>query len=231
MKKFFINLWRKFVTEPIAKRREAKRFIAEKIKLEQERLDSIKQLKDNFERDFNVSSNHVKDIINHRSVFTTNDPSARREYLNEMLVLGRKHNNIISKYANKTPFMYDPIIVDIHNESLELKTKNLSFDEIKRNETSKSTNSLRKQEEKFGDVIKIKRGPVRSSFGDISLDISLDTARQISHDEETKMLKNLESDLKHFEFAQSFKIDGIDLPEGQDINDFPILKKILGKDK
>lgn len=120
------NLWFKYVMSPRQKRKEKQ--------LEKE---NIKNLKKRFEKDFNISPESVVKMIN-----TDNKHQTSRDYLNEKLVEGRIAMR--SSFGYKTPYLFDPEIIDIHNENID-RPSYPSIERIKSNDNDATTNILNHQ--------------------------------------------------------------------------------------
>ncbi len=96
----------------------------DKKKKEREHVNLVNE----FEKKFSTDIDRVKYIMykdddnNHINI----DPVGHEKYLNEKLLEGRGHMLKIHKYVNKTSFLYDPEIIDIHNDNLNPNAPTIS---------------------------------------------------------------------------------------------------------
>ncbi len=110
-------------------------------KEEKERLTYIKELKENFSKKFNVDVEKTIKIMNQPgySPYVVDN--------NAMLVENRLDINKRKSLYKFAPFMYNPEIIEIHNENLD-STKP-SLNEIITSDNEKSRKDLDKQNEFF----------------------------------------------------------------------------------
>lgn len=132
MKKFFTNIWLKL-----------KRYYTNYVKKRERKKELIKLIK-NFEIDYNVSVEEINQIIKHPSHYCEIGP--KEQFYNDKLKEAREHILKIDKYIKKTPFLYEPEIVDIHNEHCH--GNKLTFNELVQKDEKDSYNYLKKQEQK-----------------------------------------------------------------------------------
>lgn len=130
------NIWVKYVKEPILR-------TYKKNKEKRELNRKIANIMEDFEDRFKIKVNDVKTIMYSKGVATTNNPFERQVFLNQELEKAKK---LLSdpKNVNNHVFFYEPEMVEIHNESTYLLTKDLN--EIKRIDTDNSIAELRKKE-------------------------------------------------------------------------------------
>ena len=130
------NVWVKFVKEPILR-------TYKKNKEKRELNRKIANIREDFEDRFKVKVNDVKRIMYLQGINTTNNPFERQAFLNQELEKAKK---LLSdpKNVNNHVFFYEPEMVEIHNESTYLLTKDLN--EIKRIDGDNSIAALQKKE-------------------------------------------------------------------------------------
>jgi hypothetical protein len=110
-------------------------------KEEKERLTYVKELKENFSKKFNVDVEKTIKIMNQ---------PAYSPYVvdnNAMLVENRLDINKRKSLYKFAPFMYNPEIIEIHNENIDLTKPSLN--DIILTENDKSKKELDKQNEFF----------------------------------------------------------------------------------
>ncbi|MEN6294122.1 MAG: hypothetical protein ABFD07_19175 [Methanobacterium sp.] len=116
-----------------------KPYIDKKEKKEKERY--IKELKYNFSKKFNVDVEKTIRIMNSPGYSPT-------QYDNEALLVENRMNiNKRKSLYTFAPFMYNPEVVDIHNENLNESNPNIN--QIIANDTNDSVEKLDKQLEFF----------------------------------------------------------------------------------
>jgi hypothetical protein len=199
-KTYVSNLWFKYVKNPFYYRL----IVEPKAKREKEK--KRKEIIKNFEVNQKTLQSRVKEIMYHEKVYCENNP--KLDYLNQKLVEGREHIIQISPAMKRIPFLYEPDVVEIHNENYHNNKFTLS--EILKKNSEASKNALKQQAKKHDDIRKIKTDEARVRFA------------------------RLEEDLKAMNVAKMFEdkpMDGVEFPTDINIDDFPTIKKILGKDK
>jgi hypothetical protein len=129
------NIWVKYVKEPILR-------TYKKNKEKRELNRKIANIREDFEERFKIKIKDVKELMYHEKVSTTNNPFERQVFLNQELEKAKK---LLSdpKNVNNHVFFYEPEMVEIHNESTYLLTKDLN--EIKRIDFENSIAELRKK--------------------------------------------------------------------------------------
>jgi len=141
------NLWIKYIKEPI--------FRTYKKNKEKRELDrKIANIRKDFEKRFDIKINDVKRLMYPKGVVPTNNPFERQVFLNQELEKAKK---LLSnpKNVNRHVFFYEPEIVEIHNESTYLLTKDLA--EIKKIDYEDSKAELRKKERELASKAHIMR--------------------------------------------------------------------------
>jgi hypothetical protein len=227
VKSFFGKIWFKIYTERRLKRLEEKKF-----------NEKIKELQEKFEKNKKGSVERIKKIMYHKHVINTYDEHKRNKYKLDKLIEGKQHVIDVKKYVHGVPFFYDPEIVQIHNE--HLTRDGLILGEIKAIENMRAEDSLKKQAKTIGGYLELKIDKFFKSprmnylLNKPFKDLTLIEIRELKHEEGRARLTKLEKDLA-FMGAEKF-FDGTDIsdaefPADQNIDDFPIIKKILGKDK
>jgi len=129
MKNFFTNIWLKL-----------KRYYSNYVKKREEKNKLINLIK-NFESDYNLSFDEINKLIKHPSVYHESEP--KRQYHNDKLKEAREHILKIDKYVKKTPFLYEPEIIEIHNENCH--TNKITLNELIKKEEEDNFNQLKKQ--------------------------------------------------------------------------------------
>jgi hypothetical protein len=132
MKKFFTNI---LLT--------LERYYSNYVKKRERKKELIKLIK-NFEKDYNVSVEEINQIIKHPSVYC--EIGSKKQLYNDKLKEAREHILKIDKYVKKTPFIYEPEIVDIHNEHRH--SNKFTLNELVLKDEKDSHNYLKKQEAK-----------------------------------------------------------------------------------
>jgi hypothetical protein len=132
-------IWFKYVKNPILR-------TYKKNKEKRELNRKIANIRKDFEDKFKIKVDDLKEIMYPKGVITTNNPYDRELFLNQELEKARK---LLSDpmNGNKHVFFYEPEIVEIHNETTYLLTKDLN--EIKKIDAEKTKVELRKQEKKL----------------------------------------------------------------------------------
>lgn len=97
----------------------------------------IKELKKNFNKRFNTDVNRITSIMN---INSSNDKEIDN---NELLVQNRLDINKRKSLYKFPPFVYEPEIIDVHNENLIEENPNLN--EIISDENRKAWDSVHKQ--------------------------------------------------------------------------------------
>lgn len=199
----------------------------------------IKDIRKDFEKRFNVKVDDIKEVMYHERVRTVNDEYEKQLHLNEELIKGKAHIMSIHKYVSKTPFLYDPDVVDIHNENYHNNKFTLS--EILKQESEYVKNSLKQQAKKHGGLFigdanqntfttTLPIAPKKKTIEDLNLS----EIKEIKRNEEIMRLTEIERDMKAMNVAEMFKdepMEGVEFPKDINIDDFPTIKKILGKNK
>lgn len=124
------NWWFNNVKNPI-KQKKGKR----------EREKYVKELKDNFSKKFNV------DVEKTIKIMTQSAYSSYEVDNDKLLVENRLDINKRKTLYKFAPFVYEPEIVDVHNENLNLD--NPPMNEIITTDNDKALNDLTKQEKFF----------------------------------------------------------------------------------
>jgi hypothetical protein len=227
-KTYVSNLWFKYVKNPFYYRL----IVEPKAKREKEK--KRKEIIKNFEVNQKTLQSRVKEIMYHEKVYCENNP--KLDYLNQKLVEGREHIIEISPAMKRIPFLYDPEIVQIHNEHL---TRNgLTLGEIKAIENMRAEDSLKKQAKTIGGYLELKIDKFFKSprmnylLNKPFKDLTLIEIRELKHEKGRARLTELEKDLAFMgveKFFDGTDISDAEFPADQNIDDFPIIKKILGK--
>lgn len=121
------NWWFNNIKNPIRQKRAKK-----------ERENYVKELKANFAKKFNVDVEKTIRVMNHPNYSPYEVDNDRLLVENRLDINKRKS---LYKFA---PFIYEPEIVDVHNENLN--TNNPPINEIINSDDDKSRNELTKQE-------------------------------------------------------------------------------------
>lgn len=223
-KQFFKKVWYKLFTERREKRLK---------KIEEE--IALKKIREEFENNKKGHIERIKKVMYHPKVNFSYDEYERLAHLRDTLRQGIRHVLTVQKYMTKTPFLYEPEIVDIHNERLdrngkptigELKSIDYKISEIKLDKQAiKSKAQLFSQ----SSINSAKRNELMNKP---SYELSLNEIRSLRRDEEINKLEEMERDLKAMNVAKMFKdepMDDIEFPKDINIDNFPTIKKILGK--
>jgi len=195
IKIYISNLWFKYVKNPF--------YLQPKIKKEAEKRK--KTLIKNFEEKQKTAVSRIKDIMYHENVYNENNP--KTNYFNEKLIEGRKRVNEMSAFTQRTPFLYDPEICDIHNETIHEKKD--TIDKIILEEDNFSKKLLKKQEIKLNrlsnnknkkNIFTSEKKDVLNNSGDTENIVSLNQLREWDSEENKqkheKFIKDLNSLLK-----------------------------------
>lgn len=142
MVKFIFNLWSNNVTKPIQERKAKK-----------SREKYLKDLKNNFNETFNVDTNHINKLID------ATKPNLNEDYKIDHLIENSIEINKLKSKGKVSPFIYEPEIVDIHNENLNLENPELHklIDDdgrIAKNELTKQENFIKRKEKLTTDGYK-----------------------------------------------------------------------------
>jgi hypothetical protein len=227
------NLWFKYVKNPFYYRL----IVEPKAKREKEK--KRKEIIKNFEVNQKTLQSRVKEIMYHEKVYCENNP--KLDYLNQKLVEGREHTIQISPAMKRIPFLYEPDVVEIHNENYHNNKFTLS--EILKKNSEASKNALKQQAEKHGCFFMGNTNQITSprvttinpkEKTSTIENLVLNDIRKIKTDEARVRFARLEEDLKAMNVAKMFEdepMDGVVFPTDINIDDFPTIKKILGKDK
>ena len=132
MKKFFteiFSLLEKYYLNYIKKRQRKK---------------ELNNLIENFEKTYKVSVKEIDEIIKHPKVYS--ETILKRGYHNDELKKGRRHISDVNEFVKKTPFLYEPEIIDIHNENCH--NNKFTLDKLIKKENNLSYEFLKKQENK-----------------------------------------------------------------------------------
>jgi len=140
--KFIFNLWSNNVTKPIQERKAKK-----------SREKYVKELKKNFNETFNVDTNHINKLID------ATKPNLNEDYKIDHLIENSVEINKLKSKGKVAPFIYEPEIVDIHNENLNLENPELHklIDDdgrIAKNELTKQENFIKRKEKLTTDGYK-----------------------------------------------------------------------------
>jgi hypothetical protein len=140
--KFIFNLWSNNVTKPIQERKAKK-----------SREKYVKELKKNFNETFNVDTNHINKLID------ATKPNLNEDYKIDHLIENSVEINKLKSKGKVAPFIYEPEIVDIHNENLNLENPELHklIDDdgrIAKNELTKQENFIKRKEKLTADGYK-----------------------------------------------------------------------------
>jgi hypothetical protein len=121
------NWWFNNIKNPIRQKRAKK-----------ERENYVKELKANFAKKFNVDVEKTIRVMNHPN-YSPHEVDNDRLLVENRLDINKRKS--LYKFA---PFIYEPEIVDVHNENLN--TNNPPINEIINSDDDKSRNELTKQE-------------------------------------------------------------------------------------
>ena len=114
-------------------------------KEEKYKLTYVKELKENFSKKFNVDVEKTIKIMSQPgySPYTVDN--------NDLLIQNRIEINKTKVILGNriSPFLYEPDIIDIHNENINLNEGNPTFEELVRIENMKASTSANKQYEFF----------------------------------------------------------------------------------
>ena len=140
--KNIFNFWYNNVTKPIQERKAKK-----------EREKYVKELKKNFNETFNVDTNHINKLID------ATKPNLNEDYKIDHLIENSVEINKLKSKSKVAPFIYEPEIVDIHNENLNLENPELHklIDDdgrIAKNELTKQENFIKRKEKLTADGYK-----------------------------------------------------------------------------
>ena len=140
--KFIFNLWVNNVTKPIQERKAKK-----------SREKYVKELKNNFNETFNVDTNHINKLIE------VTKPNLNEDYKIDHLIENSVEINKLKSKGKVAPFIYEPEIVDIHNENLNLENPELyklidDNNRIAKNELTKQENFIKRKEKLTADGYK-----------------------------------------------------------------------------
>lgn len=159
-----------------------------------------------FEKNFNVDHKKILEIINSKQIYFELDSAKREQFLTEQLLLGVNNRNKVSKYMSKTPFFYEPEIIQVHNEVK--KPYNLDVSEILSFDFAKNENILKKQEKQTR--IPLHQTKIDEKFDLVvkeefmsSTDVPLNCIREFSYDREEEKLKEIKNDLALLNFGLS----------------------------
>jgi hypothetical protein len=132
MKTFFKKFWLRIKTIYLnyVKKRQHKKELNNLIK--------------NFEKTYKVSVKRINEIIKHPKVYS--ETILKRGYYNDELKKGRRHISDVNEFVKKTPFLYEPEIIDIHNENCH--NNKFTLDKLIKKENNLSYEFLKKQENK-----------------------------------------------------------------------------------
>jgi hypothetical protein len=224
------NLWFKYVKNPFYYRL----IVEPKAKREKEK--QRKEIIKNFEVNQKTLQSRVKEIMYHEKVYCENNP--KLDYLNQKLVEGREHIIQISPAMKRIPFLYEPDVVEIHNENYHNNKFTLS--EILKKNSEASKNALKQQAKKHGcffigntNQITFPRVTTinpKEKTNTIE-NLSLNEVREMKTDEARVRFARLEEDLKSFTLIDKLNFEpneNTQLPPDINIDDFPTIKKILG---
>lgn len=140
--KNIFNFWYNNVTKPIQERKAKK-----------EREKYVKELKKNFNETFNVDTNHINKLID------ATKPNLNEDYKIDHLIENSVEINKLKSKGKVAPFIYEPEIVDIHNENLNLENPELhklidDDSRIAKNELTKQENFIKRKEKLTADGYK-----------------------------------------------------------------------------
>lgn len=226
IKQFFKKIWYKLFTERREKRLK---------KIEEQK--ALKKLIEDFEKRRKGSIARIKEIMYHPKIKYVYDERERVAHLKNTLMQGKKHVLMIQKYMKGTPFFYEPEIVDIHNERLDRNGKP-TLSELKAIHEKNAEFNLDKQAIK-ADALLFSQSSINSVKRNQLMnkpfqELSLNEIRSLRRDEEIMRLTEIERDMKAMNIAEMFKdkpMEDVDFPKDINIDDFPTIKKILGKNK
>ena len=142
MVKLIFNWWANNVTKPIKERKTKK-----------ERENYVKRLKAKFGEKFNVDINHVNRLMD-----ATKHDSSNDFRINQLIENSVEINKRKLRFA-EPPYHYEPEIVDIHNENLNLENPELyrlvdDDGRIAKNELTKQENFIKRREKLTSDGYK-----------------------------------------------------------------------------
>ena len=226
---YFKQIWYKKVTKPIQDRKKAKKYRLKLIEEANEAKRKIEKIRTYFEKSFKVSIDDVKKVMFHEKIKSNHE--GKLNYLNSELIKGREYLLSNYKHSNKSPLLYEPEIVDIHNEHSHLNRETIG--EIVKKEFDKASFMLREQTRK-ANLLELEKSkpPVPKKFNSSSGTPSTsDTAEQLTLKMKEK-LKDLEKTLTELRTIDQFKepiFKDLPFPEGLNIDDFPTIKKMSGK--
>jgi hypothetical protein len=114
-------------------------------KEEKDKLRYVKELKENFSKKFNVDVEKTIRVMNQPAYSPPNVDD------NALLIQNRIEINKTKVILGNriSPFLYEPDIIDIHNENINLNDGNPTFEELVRIENMKASTSVNKQHEFF----------------------------------------------------------------------------------
>lgn len=114
-------------------------------KEEKDKLRYVKELKENFSKKFNVDVEKTIKVMNQPAYGPPNVDN------NALLIQNRIEINKTKVILGNriSPFLYEPDIIDIHNENINLNEGNPTFEELVRIENMKASTSANKQYEFF----------------------------------------------------------------------------------
>lgn len=226
IKQFFKKVWYKLFTERREKRLK---------KIEQQK--ALKKVREDFEKHRKGSIARIKEIMYHPKVKYFCDERERVAHLKNTLMQGKQHVLTVQSYMKGIPFLYEPEIVDIHNERLDRNGKP-TLGELKANDYNNAEFKLDKQAIQAKALLfsqsSINSAKRNQLMNKPSYELSLSEIRSLRRDEEIFKLQEMERDLKAMNVAEMFRsepMDGVEFPKDINIDDFPTIKKILGKNK
>ena len=177
------TVWFKYVKNPIANlwyRKVKKPYLARKE--EKARLGEIKRIQDAFSKGF---ANHAEVT---KLMYTTAWEQTNHENLTKDLLANRRE----MLFNNKTPMLYEPEIIEIHNENLNPNNPTLTY--VINKDRDNATEALNYQKKmldaKQGIIIPKNKQerPMTSSVFDEATQDALDSIREVS----IKGIRNLD---------------------------------------
>jgi hypothetical protein len=146
IKRFFFNLWFKYIKLPYLNYLDKKN-----------ERDFKKNVIKSFEKQFHVHPDVIKEaIIANEKINWGKKPNVKFTYDEYQIFLTEelKKSAILTQKTRKSPFFYDPEIIDIHNESV-IDKKGKPLNKIILEETENCENTLKKQNLKLDSVKKM----------------------------------------------------------------------------
>lgn len=172
---------------------------------EKEKDRKHKRIINEFEKTFNTDIDKIKAIMYRKDPKNFGlyvDPEKHEKYINETLMQGRQHIIKINKYIGKTPLLYEPDMVEIHNENLNPNVPTLEA--LIEMDGNNIKNAFKKQGPPIRNIIKTRNqinteDNIPLSKVPFNSDFDLSNAREID------LIKNQEFEQKNTIMLEKIK--------------------------